>query len=199
MARKLTDTVQLKLRFSEALRRRLEREARRQEQSLNAEIISRLEQSFRKAEDADFVASTFRAMFSGTGDLLRAIAAVIWLIERRTGKEWREDPETSHAVRQATDFIIDALAGPPTWGDLFRIFKQPEPTIEELERAYEVNKAEVLEALRAVSRTTRLAKGVALEALQKMGLAPSDAEIAAIEKRAQAQEAARAAQEVEKK
>ena len=50
MARKLQDTVQLKLRFSEALRRRLEREAKRQEQSLNAEIISRLEQSFRKAD-----------------------------------------------------------------------------------------------------------------------------------------------------
>src|SRR5262249_1141802 len=89
MARKTTDSVQLKLRFSEALRRRLEREARRQEHSLNGEIINRLEQSFRKSEDADLLGSTLRALFGGaTGDLLRAIATVIWLIERRTGKKW---------------------------------------------------------------------------------------------------------------
>jgi Arc-like DNA binding domain len=45
MARKLTDEVQLKLRFSEALRRRLAREARRQKHSLNTEIVTRLDQS----------------------------------------------------------------------------------------------------------------------------------------------------------
>jgi hypothetical protein len=47
MARKPTDTVQLNLRFSEALRRRLEREAARHERSLNTEIVERLKQSFR--------------------------------------------------------------------------------------------------------------------------------------------------------
>ena len=50
MARKPTDTVQLNLRFSETLRRRLEREAARHDQSLNAEIVHRLEQSFRVPE-----------------------------------------------------------------------------------------------------------------------------------------------------
>jgi Arc-like DNA binding domain len=45
MARKLTDEVQLKLRFSEALRRRLAREARRNKRSLNTEIVTRLDQS----------------------------------------------------------------------------------------------------------------------------------------------------------
>jgi Arc-like DNA binding domain len=53
VARKATDTVQLKLRFSKALRLRLEREAKKQNHSLNAEIIRRLEQSFRKEEEAD--------------------------------------------------------------------------------------------------------------------------------------------------
>lgn len=46
MARKPTDTVQLKLRFPEAVRRRLEREARRSHRSMNTEIIHRLERTF---------------------------------------------------------------------------------------------------------------------------------------------------------
>jgi hypothetical protein len=57
MARKPTDTVQLNLRFSEALRRRLEREAERNDRSMNAEIIDRLEQSFRVPELTDAVAA----------------------------------------------------------------------------------------------------------------------------------------------
>jgi Arc-like DNA binding dprotein len=59
MARKLTDTVQLKLRFPEALRRRLEREARRHGQSLNGEIVSILEGRFRESDDADLHAAAF--------------------------------------------------------------------------------------------------------------------------------------------
>ena len=43
--RKASDTIQLKLRFSEALRRRLER-AKSDGRSLNSEIVHRLEQSF---------------------------------------------------------------------------------------------------------------------------------------------------------
>ena len=45
MARKPTDEVQLKLRFSEALRRRLERVAGRNNRSMNTEILHRLEES----------------------------------------------------------------------------------------------------------------------------------------------------------
>ena len=46
MARRPTETVQLNLRFSEALRRKLEREAARTDRSMNAEIIQSLEASF---------------------------------------------------------------------------------------------------------------------------------------------------------
>jgi len=46
MVRKPTDEVQLKLRFSESLRRRLERAAARNNRSMNTEIIHRLERSF---------------------------------------------------------------------------------------------------------------------------------------------------------
>jgi hypothetical protein len=46
LARKLTEMVQLKLRFDERLRRRLEQEARKRGRSMNTEIIHRLERSF---------------------------------------------------------------------------------------------------------------------------------------------------------
>ena len=59
MARKPSDMVQLKLRFPEALRRRLEREARRHGQSLNREIVSILEERFRESDEADRHAAAF--------------------------------------------------------------------------------------------------------------------------------------------
>ena len=46
MARKPTDMVQLKLRFPEAVRRRLDREAKRNNRSMNTEIIHRLQRTF---------------------------------------------------------------------------------------------------------------------------------------------------------
>lgn len=52
MARKQSDTVQLKLRFPEKLRLRIELAADRNQRSMNAEIIHRLEQSFQK-DDQD--------------------------------------------------------------------------------------------------------------------------------------------------
>jgi hypothetical protein len=46
MARKPTDPVKLNLRFNEALRARLEKQATKNNRSLNEEIINRLEDSF---------------------------------------------------------------------------------------------------------------------------------------------------------
>ncbi|MGE9009546.1 Arc family DNA-binding protein [Leptospira interrogans] len=52
MARKPNEAVQLKLRFTEGLRRQLEREANRHDVSMNSEIIRRLEESF-KADQSE--------------------------------------------------------------------------------------------------------------------------------------------------
>src|SRR5262249_41979651 len=60
LARKPTDTVQLKLRFSEALRRRLERAAEANVQSMNAEIIQRLEQSFQEQDQKQLIKESAR-------------------------------------------------------------------------------------------------------------------------------------------
>jgi hypothetical protein len=51
MARKPTDTVQLNLRFSEGLRRRLVRAASVHNESMNTEIVERLEESFKRDEE----------------------------------------------------------------------------------------------------------------------------------------------------
>ena len=46
MARRPTEIVQLKLRFPEALRRNLSQAAKNNRRSMNAEIVSRLDESF---------------------------------------------------------------------------------------------------------------------------------------------------------
>ena len=61
MARKPADLVPLMLRLSEDLRHRIEREANRNQRSLNAEVVRRLEQSFRNDESAQLVANTVKA------------------------------------------------------------------------------------------------------------------------------------------
>jgi hypothetical protein len=68
MARKLTDTVHLRLRFDEKLRRRLERAAAENKQSMNAEIIERLEQSFREQDEKQWIASIVQQTATATAE-----------------------------------------------------------------------------------------------------------------------------------
>jgi hypothetical protein len=62
--RRQTAGVQLKLRFSEALRRRIERAAaeRHPPHSMNAEIIRRLEESFHREDLETFVREATEAL-----------------------------------------------------------------------------------------------------------------------------------------
>jgi Arc-like DNA binding domain len=85
-ARKPTDTVQLKLRFSEALRRRLEREAKQRDCSLNTEIVTRLEQSLKSESLHDAPLSTVmaRTLFDGLDDLVLDELVALVLSDRGT-------------------------------------------------------------------------------------------------------------------
>jgi hypothetical protein len=67
MARKPTDPVQLKLRFNEKLRKRIERAAAHNDRSMNDEIIRRLEDSFRDGDILTTVKQTIQATLSPTG------------------------------------------------------------------------------------------------------------------------------------
>jgi hypothetical protein len=98
MARKPTDTVQLKLRFPEALRRRLVREAARRGQSLNGYIVRILEAAF---QQSDSVQQRAQAIAEALGDeivntvveeakkfeLLEAPKALVDLLRIERGKK----------------------------------------------------------------------------------------------------------------
>ena len=62
MQRKLTDQDQLKLRFDEKLRRKLERAAERNDRSMNAEIVHRLERSLQDEEILTEIRNELAAM-----------------------------------------------------------------------------------------------------------------------------------------
>jgi len=100
-------TPHLRIRIEPELLARLEKSRKTQGRTLTGEIVHRIEQSFRKSEDADLAAETFRAAFGGpTGDLLRSFATAIWLLEKRTGKKWNEDRDTALQVRSAIDAVV---------------------------------------------------------------------------------------------
>lgn len=103
--RKSTDTVQLKLRFDEKLRRRLAGEADKADRSLNGEIIHRLERSFQALDD----------MLGGphTAALLQILAGEIKLMEAKLGDKWTKDEATAMAVGQAIARVLS-----PTMPDL---------------------------------------------------------------------------------
>jgi hypothetical protein len=91
MARKPGDTVQLKLRFSEAIRGRLARAAKQHDQSLNSEIVARLYDSFRvERQMFDQLAETLVRSLEPA--LLKRMCTIIR--EKETGmdayQEWKE-------------------------------------------------------------------------------------------------------------
>jgi Arc-like DNA binding domain len=102
--RKKTDTVQLKVRLREALRRRLESGAKANEISLNSEIVTRLEQSILQAQNS-FLLEALLAPGLGL-DFLRAIATVI----RQAGPQWSAPP-ASQAVSDAVCKLLAVFTG----------------------------------------------------------------------------------------
>lgn len=91
--------VQLKLRFKESLRARLEGRADRNEASLNSEIVRRLEDSLLLDEG--------HGNSRETALLLSAIGTTIQEIETHTGRGWHEDAVTHYAVRAAIQQMLD--------------------------------------------------------------------------------------------
>jgi hypothetical protein len=87
--RKPADTVQLKLRFPERLRRRIEAAAAKNQQSMNLEIVERLERSFQHEDETErsreiaqeAVAELIRLF--GRPDSAEAEATWNWMMERR--------------------------------------------------------------------------------------------------------------------
>jgi len=104
VTRKPTDLVQLKLRFDERLRRRIERAAERNECSMNAEIIKRLEQSF---EQVDKIEEIFGGEYNVA--LFRMLAGALGMVEAKTGSRWT-DPDNVRARGEIAQAVADVLA-----------------------------------------------------------------------------------------
>jgi hypothetical protein len=104
VTRKPTALVQLKLRFDERLRRRIERAAERNECSMNAEIIKRLEQSFEQVDKIEEI-------FGGEHNvaLFRLLAGEIGLVEAKAGARWT-DPGNVKARGEIAQALCDVLA-----------------------------------------------------------------------------------------
>jgi hypothetical protein len=102
--RKGTDIIKVNLRLREALRQRLEREAKRNDTSLNSEMARRLEGSVNAEEHlADLVGGEKNLQ------LFRVLGPAIALIEGETGKRWEEDVRTWVRVSRSIAAILQGF------------------------------------------------------------------------------------------
>jgi hypothetical protein len=89
VARKLTDTVKLQVRLPERLRRHLEQEAKRNDWSMNTEIVSRLDSSFQRENEEEMIR---RATQEAVAEELSKLI----LPQQPPGKPQLSDEELSH-------------------------------------------------------------------------------------------------------
>jgi len=94
MAKKSTAIVPTMLRIREDLRKRLEREAKKKDHSLNAEMVERLEQSFVDDEQNEREVAIIRMMMDSPDisvDLMKKIVRELW--KRRSWADVDTDPK----------------------------------------------------------------------------------------------------------
>lgn len=101
LAREPSDIAQFKLRVREGLRARLEAEAYRHAQSINSEIIDRLETSLRESE------SLGGGVQADTIDLLRR---VMDRVSHELGCPWHEDFDGAKIVVGTFSYLVSKIA-----------------------------------------------------------------------------------------
>lgn len=104
MAKEPKDIAQFKLRMRESLRARLDEEAARNAQSINSEIVSRLERSL---SGDDNKGGGVQAQF--LGDLL----AVMNRVSRDIGSDWYADLEAWNIVRSVALYMLEEIKPDP--------------------------------------------------------------------------------------
>ena len=99
MAKKATAIVPTMLRIREDLRKRLEREAKKKDHSLNAEMVERLEQSFVDDAQNQRDLAIVNMMMDSDGiniDLMRKIVFELW--KRRSWADADYDPKEGESA-----------------------------------------------------------------------------------------------------
>jgi hypothetical protein len=143
--------------------------------SVSEEIEYRLDRSF-------YEAAMYRGAFGErTGDLFRAFATAIWLIERGAGKKWHEDRETRFQVATAIEGVTEWFTRRPAdpWSAVVEL-KYPDinPFTAARMMAEAEAKPEALESRqRELDRLNAATSSAVLRTLQVMGVAPPDAKI----------------------
>jgi hypothetical protein len=147
--------------------------------SVSEEIEYRLDRSF-------YEAAMYRGAFGErTGDLFRAFATAIWLIERGAGKKWHEDRETRFQVARAIDGVTEWFTGRPA--DPWRaVVELKYPDLNPFTAARDAHfkmlveaeaKPEALERRQREELSQAATNSAVLRTLQVMGMAPPDAKI----------------------
>jgi hypothetical protein len=98
MDRKKTDLVQLSVRLKEDVRRKIEREAKKRDISLNDEVVRLIERGYENER-------TFGSEWNQV--LLKFLAAAMTMAERGTGKQWNENAD---GIKKALNWLIDYAA-----------------------------------------------------------------------------------------
>jgi hypothetical protein len=99
--RKSADTVHLRLRFPEKLRRRIEAAATKNQQSMNAEIVERLERSFGQE---DFIATVEKTAEA------TAVAAADRLIKKLVEGDVDPNSRINTAMEKIQEIIMEDMA-----------------------------------------------------------------------------------------
>ena len=115
-----SDTVQLKVRMKESLRSNIETSAKKGANSLNAEIVRRIESSFEREKQAqEIAAESAAAIYMQFGrievfQMMVLLAGAIRIIEQRSGGASLLDPGLFKEVKVALNTVLGAFR--PTEG-----------------------------------------------------------------------------------
>jgi hypothetical protein len=118
MAKKPTAIVPTMLRIREDLRKRLEREAKKRDHSLNAEMVERLEQSFVDDEQNQRELAIIRMMMESDGitvDLMKKIVRELW--KRRSWADADVDQKDNEIGLNFLEFAKEKSPAVPRKGD----------------------------------------------------------------------------------
>jgi len=101
MARKATELRPVMTRIPERLRRRLEKEAARNDRSMNSEIVRRLEQSFEREDQEAVIKTTAVATATEVFSLWRH--TLVPISQRHTSPPHTETKKTSKTARVGSE------------------------------------------------------------------------------------------------
>jgi Arc-like DNA binding domain len=156
--RKVADIVQVKLRIRAGLRRRLEREAEKNQQTLNSELVERLERSLRREDETErsrklisqaAVAGAVAAKLSAgpippDPSIGRAYVAKLG---REFGSLSDDDPRKIEARSRAREVMRWIKEAELEWAEMFKVSEEEQEERDRIEAEHDAEQEAALERL----------------------------------------------------